>query len=156
MDWSVKPCSQSEVSALAATLELSETTARVLVRRGYAAPEAARAFLEGALPGHDPFLLGDMAGAVETIKAAIAGSKRICVHGDYDADGICATALAVLILRELGADVSWHLPSRFEEGYGLQRETLARLADEGCALLLTVDCGVTAVEEIAEARLGAP
>jgi len=93
-----------------------------------------------------------MAGAVEAIKAAIAGGKRICVHGDYDADGICATALAVLILRELGADVTWHLPSRFEEGYGLQRETLARLADEGCGLVLTVDCGVTAVEEIAEAQ----
>ena len=63
MDWSVKPCSQSEVSALAEALELSETTARVLVRRGYADPEEARAFLEGELPGHDPFLLGDMAGA---------------------------------------------------------------------------------------------
>jgi single-stranded-DNA-specific exonuclease len=93
-----------------------------------------------------------MTGAVESIKAAIAAGKKICVHGDYDADGICATALAILILRELGAEVTWHLPSRFEEGYGLQRETLARLADEGCGLVLTVDCGVTAVEEIAEAR----
>ena len=152
MDWSVKPCSQSAASALADALELSETTARVLVRRGYDDPAEARAFLEGALPGHDPFLLGDMAAGVDAIKSAIAAGKRICVHGDYDADGICATALAVLILRELGADVVWHLPSRFEEGYGVQRETLARLADEGCGLVLTVDCGVTAVEEIAEAR----
>jgi single-stranded-DNA-specific exonuclease len=152
MDWSVKPCSQSAASALADALELSETTARVLVRRGYDDPVEARAFLEGALPGHDPFLLGDMAAGVDAIKSAIAAGKRICVHGDYDADGICATALAVLILRELGADVVWHLPSRFEEGYGVQRETLARLADEGCGLVLTVDCGVTAVEEIAEAR----
>jgi len=137
---------------LAEALGVSETTARVLVRRGYETPEEAKSFLAGALPGHDPFLLGDMAGAVETIKRAIAGGKRICVHGDYDADGICATALAVLILRELEADLEWHLPSRFEEGYGLQRETLARLADEGCGLVLTVDCGVTAVEEVAEAR----
>ena len=152
MDWSVKPCSQADASALAEALEVSETTARVLVRRGYSDAEEARAFLEGAMPGHDPFLLGDMAGAVDTIRSAIAAHKRICVHGDYDADGICATALAVLVLRELGADVTWHLPSRFEEGYGVQRETLARLADEGCGLVLTVDCGVTAVEEIAEAR----
>jgi single-stranded-DNA-specific exonuclease len=152
MDWSVTPCPNGESSALAEALGVSETTARVLVRRGYGNPEEARAFLEGAPPGHDPFLLGDMAGAIETINAAIAAGKRICVHGDYDADGICATALAVLILRELGADVAWHLPSRFEEGYGVQRETLARLADEGCGLVLTVDCGVTAVEEIAEAR----
>jgi len=152
MDWSVKPCPQAETSALAEALELSETTARVLVRRGYSDPDEARAFLDGAPPGHDPYLLGDMAAAVETIRAAIAAGKRICVHGDYDADGICATALAVLILRELAADVTWHLPSRFEEGYGVQRETLARLAEEGCGLVLTVDCGVTAVEEIAEAR----
>jgi single-stranded-DNA-specific exonuclease len=152
MDWSVKPCSHDDAGTLAQALGLSETTARVLVRRGYRDPEQARAFLEGALPGHDPYLLGDMAGAVQTIKDAVAAGKRICVHGDYDADGICATALAVLILRELDADVVWHLPSRFEEGYGVRRETLARLADEGCGLVLTVDCGVTAVEEIAEAR----
>ena len=151
MDWSVKPCAQDDASALAQALELSETTARVLVRRGYSHPDEARAFLEGAVPGHDPFLLGDMAAAVETIRSAATAGKKICVHGDYDADGICATALAVLILRELGADVIWHLPSRFEEGYGVQRETLARLTDEGCGLVLTVDCGVTAVEEIAEA-----
>ena len=127
MDWSVKPCSHDAAGALAQALGLSETTARVLVRRGYHDPDEARAFLEGALPGHDPFLLGDMAAGVDAIKGAIAAGKRICVHGDYDADGICATALAVLILRELGADVVWHLPSRFEEGYGVQRETLARL-----------------------------
>src|SRR5262249_38497522 len=63
----------------------------------------------------------------------------------------CATALAVLILREAGADVEWHLPSRFDEGYGVHRETLARLASEGCGLVLTVDCGITAVAEVREA-----
>src|SRR6185436_13596661 len=78
--------------------------------------------------------------------------KRICVHGDYDVDGIAATTLAVLLLRELGADVAWHLPSRFDEGYGVRSETLARLADEGCGLVLTVDCGITAVAEVSEAR----
>jgi len=150
--WTISHCSHGEASSLAGELGISETAARILVRRGYGDPEAARSFLEGAPPRHDPFLLGDMAGAVEAIKRAIAAGKRICVHGDYDADGICATALAVLILRELGADVEWHLPSRFEEGYGVQRETLARVAEEGCGLVLTVDCGITAVEEIAEAR----
>ena len=66
-----------------------------------------------------------MAAACEAIRAAVAAGKRICVHGDYDVDGICATALAVLILRELGADVESHLPSRFEEGYGVARQTLS-------------------------------
>jgi single-stranded-DNA-specific exonuclease len=150
--WTISHCSHDEASSLAGELEISETTARILVRRGYGDPDAARSFLEGAPPRHDPFLLGDMAGAVEAIKHALGAGRRICVHGDYDADGICATALAVLVLRELGAEVEWHLPSRFEEGYGVQRETLARLAEEGCGLVLTVDCGITAVEEIAEAR----
>jgi single-stranded-DNA-specific exonuclease len=152
MDWTIAPCSYDDAAALAAELGVSETTARVLARRGLGDPAAARRFLEGAPPRHDPFLLGDMSAARETIQAAVADGKRICVHGDYDADGICATALAVLVLRELGADVTWHLPSRFEEGYGVQSDTLARLGSEGCGLVLTVDCGVTAVEEIAAAR----
>ena len=131
---------------------MSEITASVLARRGHDDPEAARRFLDAELPGHDPFLLGDMAVAVEQIRKAVKERKRICIHGDYDVDGICATALAVLILRELGADVDWHLPSRFEEGYGVSNETLGRLAEEGVDLVLTVDCGITAVDEVAEAK----
>jgi single-stranded-DNA-specific exonuclease len=137
---------------LALELGVSEITASVLVRRGYAEPEAARRFLDAENPCHDPALLGDMEIAVGRIRTAIADGVRICVHGDYDVDGICATALAVLFLRELGADVLWHLPSRFEEGYGVSRDTLARLADDGVGLVLTVDCGITAVEEVAEAK----
>jgi single-stranded-DNA-specific exonuclease len=90
--------------------------------------------------------------ACESIRVAVDAGTRICVHGDYDADGICATALAVLLLREAGADVAWHLPSRFEEGYGLNGQTLTRLAEEGFDLVLTVDCGITAVDEVAHAH----
>lgn len=150
--WTVRPCPHREAALLSEELGLSEITASVLVRRGYGDPETARAFLAGALPGHDPFALGDMRAACELIRAAIADGRRICVHGDYDVDGICATALAVLTLRELGADADWHLPSRFDEGYGVSGTTIARLADEGCGLVLTVDCGITAVQEVAEAR----
>ena len=150
--WTITSCPHRESAQLARELEISETTARVLLRRGYGDPAAARAFLAGADPGHDPSLLGDMDAACERIRAAIASKERICVHGDYDADGICATALAVLVLRELGADVAWHLPSRFEEGYGVSGETLDRLAGDGCSLVLTVDCGITAAAEVARAR----
>jgi single-stranded-DNA-specific exonuclease len=150
--WTIEPCGYADVQRLAEALELSEITASVLVRRGYRDVEAARAFVDGEIDPHDPFLLGDMREAVERIRAAIVAGKRICVHGDYDVDGICATALAVLTLRSLGADVEWHLPSRFEEGYGVSGDTISRLADEGCALLLTVDCGITAVEEVAAAK----
>ncbi len=150
--WTLSPCPRPEAVALARELGVSETTASVLVRRGYGDPDAARVHLAAERPAHDPFLLGDMAAACEAIRRTIAAGKRICVHGDYDADGICATALAVLMLRKLGADVDWHLPSRFEEGYGVSMETLARLAREECGLVLTVDCGITAVEEVAEAK----
>ncbi len=150
--WELEACSYGDVRALASALSLDELTASVLVRRGYADPTTAGGFLEGAFPRHDPFALGDMAEAVKAVREAAAAGRRICVHGDYDADGICATALAVLLLRELGADVSWHLPSRFEEGYGLNGETLTRLAEEGFDLVLTVDCGITAVAEVEHAR----
>jgi single-stranded-DNA-specific exonuclease len=150
--WQLDPCAYGDVRALAEALSVDEVTASVLVRRGYGSRDEALRFLEGALPGHDPFALGDMREAVETITAAVEAGARICVHGDYDADGICATALAVLLLRELNADVAWHLPSRFEEGYGLNAGTLTRLAEEGFELVLTVDCGITAVAEVEHAR----
>jgi single-stranded-DNA-specific exonuclease len=153
--WTIAPCSLTAVRRLVEDLDVSETTASVLVRRGYAEPEAARTFLKGEFPGHDPFALGDMTAAVNMLRRAVASSARVCVHGDYDADGICATALAVLLLRELGAEPAWHLPSRFEEGYGLNGHTLGRLAEEGFDLVLTVDCGITAVAEVdAAKRLG--
>jgi len=155
MSWRLRnECERAEVESLARELEVSEVLASVLVRRGHDEPSEARAFLAAELPEHDPFALGDMREACEAIRTAIAAGTKICVHGDYDADGICATALAVLVLRELGADVSYHLPSRFDEGYGVAAQTLERLASEGVGLVLTVDCGVTAVEEVAAARAG--
>jgi single-stranded-DNA-specific exonuclease len=150
--WTIEDCDPHEAATLAAELGLSPTTASVLVRRGYGDPETAAAFLAGELPGHDPFALGDVQAACERIRAAVESGTKICVHGDYDVDGICATALALLVLRELGADVDWHLPSRFEEGYGVSSETLSRLAREGFGLVVTVDCGITAAQEVAEAK----
>jgi single-stranded-DNA-specific exonuclease len=153
MSWQLRgACERQEVEALASVLGVSEVLAAALVRRGYADANQARAFLDAGLPEHDPFELGDMREACEAIRTAVAAGTRICVHGDYDADGICATALAVLVLRELGAEVTWHLPSRFDEGYGVAGQTLSRLADEGVGLVLTVDCGITAVDEVARAR----
>src|SRR5262249_1799904 len=114
--WLIDLCPPGVADDLAEALGVQRTTAEVLVRRGHATPEGARAFLGPAGPLHGPMLRGDMAAACERIGRAIAAGERVCVHGDYDADGICATALAVTALRELGADVDWHVPSRFDEG----------------------------------------
>ncbi len=153
--WEIDTAPLPAVKGLSEDLGVSETTASILVRRGFGDPEAARAFLEPEGISHDPLLLGDMAAAVERLRSAVEAGERVCVHGDYDVDGICATALATLTLRELGANVDWHLPSRFEEGYGVSATTIARLAEEGVTLILTVDCGITAVAEVEEAhRLG--
>ncbi len=150
--WTLADCPPAAQAELVRKLGISEVTAAVLARRGYTDPGVARSFLDGEQPPHDPFLLGDMESACAQIRVAVEQQRRICVHGDYDVDGIAATTLAVLLLRELGADVAWHLPSRFDEGYGVRSETLARLADDGCGLVLTVDCGITAVAEVAEAK----
>ena len=149
--WTIEQADLHEVRRLVRELELSELTASVLVRRGLSEPERARAFLAAAAPGHDPSTLGDMDQAVQRIRAAVAAGEKICVHGDYDVDGVAATALAVQLLRELGAEVSWALPSRFDEGYGLTPGMLERLAGDGCSLVLTVDCGITAIDEVAKA-----
>ena len=102
-----------------AALGLQRVTAEVLVRRGLTDPDAARAFLESDGPLHDPFALGDVAEACALIESAIAAGRPIVVHGDYDVDGVCATALAVEVLRLLGGEVEPFLPSRFEQGYGV-------------------------------------
>src|SRR5215213_1837031 len=147
----IAPCPTAEVERLRTALGVARPTAEALVRRGYSDPQGAHAFLtrEGAC--HDPFLLGDMRAACERIERAITAGERVCVHGDYDVDGIAATALAVLVLGELGAAVEWHLPNRFDEGYGLASETVDRLAAGGVRLLVTVDCGITGAEQVARA-----
>jgi single-stranded-DNA-specific exonuclease len=149
---SLAPCSPEASAGLADALGISRVTAEVLVRRGLADPAEARAFLELEGPLHDPLALGAMLEACEAIEQAIRERRRIVVHGDYDVDGVCATALAVETLRELGADVGWHLPSRFVEGYGVAVETVDLLADQGAGLILCVDCGLSANEAIAHAQ----
>lgn len=141
----------SAARALRAELGVSWPVAQILVRRGLSSPALARAFLDPPEP-HAPQRLGGIDRAVELIRAHIARGSSIVVHGDYDVDGVCATALLVRSLSDLGATVSPFLPSRQEDGYGLNLHTVRRLADRGAGLLITVDCGITAVEEVDEAR----
>ncbi|HKG04625.1 MAG TPA: single-stranded-DNA-specific exonuclease RecJ [Conexibacter sp.] len=147
----IAPCDPTSVERLGAALGCSRTFAQVLVRRGLGDPVAARAFL-AAEDVHDPRAFAGMEAAVELIARHIAAGSRITVHGDYDVDGVCATAVLVRALRRLDADVDWFLPSRVDDGYGLAATTVERLAARGTRLLITVDCAITAVEEVALAR----
>jgi single-stranded-DNA-specific exonuclease len=148
--WSAAPYCFRAADLISRELGLSPVVASILVRRGYGTPAAARRFLEGA-ERHDPFLLGDMREACERILAHVARGSPIVVHGDYDVDGVASTAVLVRALRRLGARVSWHLPSRLDDGYGLSLATVERLAAEGAGLLVTVDCAITAAEEVERA-----
>ncbi len=149
--FAAEPYSYAEAHALASELGLSEPVAVTLVRRGYRTPEQARAFL-AADETHSPWDFGAMEAVCELVRAAIDAGRRITVHGDFDVDGVCATALTVSTLRALGADCDWFIPNRIEDGYGLSAENVRRLAERGTGLLLTVDCGITSVAEVRLAR----
>ncbi|MFZ5633876.1 MAG: single-stranded-DNA-specific exonuclease RecJ [Bacillota bacterium] len=129
--------------------------ARLLANRGITTVEEARLFLEGDLDGmHDPFIMADMDKAVRRIGEALNKGEKILVYGDYDADGVTATVLVVKLLRSLGGQVGYYVPHRMEEGYGLHLEALQRAGQDGYSLVVTVDCGISALEEVARNRAG--
>src|SRR4051794_29705062 len=148
---SLAPYDFAAARALEAELGVSHVLAQVLVRRGLGDAVEARAFL-AAEDRHPLDAFGGLRDAAGRILGHIGRRSRITVHGDYDVDGVCSTAVLVRVLRTLGADVDWYLPSRIDDGYGLAAATVERLAARGTDLLITVDCAITAVEEVAAAR----
>jgi single-stranded-DNA-specific exonuclease len=143
-------CSAADVSRLRRELSVSDALAQVLVRRGLADARRARAFLVAA-EAHPPSAFDGIERAVAAILRRVCRGERITIHGDYDVDGVCATAVLVRALRALGANVDWHLPDR-ADGYGLRADTVRRLAARGTSLLVTVDCAIGAVSEVDLAR----
>ncbi len=149
--YKAEPYDYAEARALSEQLDLSEPVAITLVRRGYRTPEEARAFLE-ADESHSPDEFNSMGAVTEKVLAAIDAGRRITVHGDFDVDGVCATTIMVSTLRELGAECDWLIPDRIADGYGLSAANVELLAGRGTQLLITVDCGITSVEEVALAK----
>ena len=125
----------------------------VLASRGITTPEEAAAFLERDrdLP-YSPFLMKDMDKAAQRVSRALADGEKIAVFGDYDVDGITATVILVDYLLSRGGDVVHYIPRRIEDGYGLGRDAILSLHGQGVRLLVTVDCGITGVEEVAYAN----
>jgi single-stranded-DNA-specific exonuclease len=147
----IADCPSAQVAGLRRALDVSGALAQVLVRRGLGDPDRARAFLAADEEHHH----GSFAGieqAVAAILAHVSSGRRITIHGDYDVDGVCSTAILLRALRALGADADSYLPDRASDGYGLNADTVRRLAARGTRLLVSVDCAITAVEEVALAR----
>jgi single-stranded-DNA-specific exonuclease len=149
--WACEPYDVGVAERLAGGLGVSRPVGAILARRGFADVEAARRFI-AADERHDPLSLPGLPRACELILAHLRRGSRIAVFGDYDVDGVCSTAMLVRALRALGGDPAWELPSRFDEGYGLSTAAVERLAGRGMDLLVTVDCGITAVEQVAAAK----
>jgi single-stranded-DNA-specific exonuclease len=147
----IAACPPTEVERLRRELGVSGALAQVLVRRGMADPASAHAFLAGG-EEHQPEAFAGIGVAVASILGHLARGTRITIHGDYDVDGICSTAVLVRALRALGADVDFYLPDRAGDGYGLNAATVRRLAARGTRLLVTADCAITAVDEVEEAK----
>ncbi|RII27357.1 MAG: single-stranded-DNA-specific exonuclease RecJ [Geobacter sp.] len=146
--WKIKGSEQSHVEQLVRECAVNPLVARLLVNRGIVETDAARRFLGGGLADlHDPFLLRGMETAVARLATAVDGGETICIYGDYDVDGITAVALLVSFFRALGVTVFYHIPLRLEDGYGLSAEGIAGVAEQGARVIVSVDCGITAVAE---------
>ncbi|MBQ8684369.1 MAG: single-stranded-DNA-specific exonuclease RecJ [Clostridia bacterium] len=149
--WNVSPLDTDLAAELAEACEIHPFLSLLLTSRGMDTPEQVFSFLVGQEEEVDPFSFADMELAVDRIRQALEQKERILVYGDYDVDGITATALLVTYLRQQGGDVLYRIPTR-EEGYGLHQETICWAAEQGVSLLVTVDTGVTAIEEVALAN----
>lgn len=149
--WNISPRISPEAdSALAAFPPLLR---QVLFNRGFADDPSARAYLRGEPNSNtDPFQITDMQVAIERIRYALANNEPIAIYGDYDVDGVTATALLVETLKKLGADIRGYIPNRFDEGYGLNNNALDELKADGVKLVITVDCGIRSPAEAAHAQ----
>ncbi|WP_049760203.1 single-stranded-DNA-specific exonuclease RecJ [Anaeromyxobacter dehalogenans] len=147
--WVEAAVDAARAAELAAALGLHPLAARVLAARGHADPAEAEAFLAARLADlPDPFRMKGMEAAVERIARALEGGERIACYGDYDVDGVTSTALLCGFLRAAGADVVTYTPHRLVEGYGLNGDAVRSLAAQGVRLLVTLDCGITSVDEV--------
>lgn len=147
--WSLRDKSPDLCLKLSQDLNISQIVAQVLINRGFKTPEQAQLFLSARLQDlHSPFLMKGMEKAVDRIISAIKNNEKIYIYGDFDVDGITATAVMILFLREVNLNVSYYIPKRLEEGYGLNVNAVKEIKEKGASLLITVDCGISDVHAV--------
>ncbi|SNS33824.1 exonuclease RecJ [Anaerovirgula multivorans] len=152
--WIYRDHQNSEIEKLADDLNITKTTAKILLNRGINELEKAKTFLTPKLEDlYDPFLLKDMDKAVRRIKQALENKESIWIYGDYDVDGVTSVSLLVRYFNSIDCPVNYYIPDRMEEGYGINKGALRKIAEKGGNLIITVDCGITSVEEVDYATL---
>lgn len=152
--WKLKETPNEKlVLALADSLNISNALANLLIQRGITNFFEAKLYFRPSLDSlYDPFLMDGMYHASDRVIKAITNNEKICVYGDYDVDGTCSAALMYLFLKELSADVQTYIPNRLTEGYGISIQSIDYLKEQGIKLIISVDCGITAVDEIEHAN----
>ncbi len=152
-DWVVCQHDAAAIAALSGGAKVSPVVAQLLLNREISEPETAKRFLDASLTQlHAPMALPGVPEAAARIWTAIQGKEKICIFGDYDADGVTGTAVLISLIERLGGSSEFYIPHRLEEGYGLNAEALQSRKANGVSLVVTVDCGITAVDEALEAR----
>lgn len=150
--WIVAQLDKTEALRISESMDIPMLLSVLLCIRGFTDEEKISEFLSDEPAFHDPFLIKDMEKAADRIRIAIENFEKICIYGDYDADGVTATALLYSYLDSVGANVTYYIPSRAEEGYGMNTEAITQLFAQGVSLIVTVDNGISAAQEIAYAK----
>ena len=147
--WQIYETDEHKVEKLKEKYKINNLLATILVNRGITSEEKIRQFLEPTRQDfYDPYLMKDMEIAVERIVKAIENQEKVIIYGDYDVDGITSTTVLKKFLKDLGLEVSYYIPNRLNEGYGLNKTAVEKIVNEGYSLMITVDCGITGIEEI--------
>ncbi|MBO5059881.1 MAG: single-stranded-DNA-specific exonuclease RecJ [Clostridia bacterium] len=148
-----KQLKKEEIDRFAATYKVPPAIAVIMMNRGITSEQVVGSYMKKSLESiHNPFLLCDMEEATERILRAVENKEKTVIYGDYDVDGITATATLYKFLKNIGANVSYYIPDRFSEGYGINIMAVNKLARQGVGLMITVDCGITAVGEVEFAK----
>ena len=147
--WQIYETDDEKIEELKEKYKLNDLLATILVNRGIDNEEKIRQFLEPTRQDfYNPYLMKDMEIAVERIVKAIENQEKVIIYGDYDVDGITSTTVLKKFLKDLGLEVSYYIPNRLNEGYGLNNKAIEKIVNEGYSLMITVDCGISAIEEI--------
>ena len=150
--WKIKDIDNAKVKEYTEKFKISEVAAKMLLAKDLTEDKIDEYLNPSIDKLHDPYLLNDMDVLVDRIILAKTRNEKVAIYGDYDVDGITSITLIYTFLRDLGLDMVYYLPDRIEEGYGLNTEALKKLKDEGVSLVITVDCGISAVSEVEYAK----